>query len=161
MYYYLRDRYHNYQTWYKNNKSNFLLCHRNIFTLRKLWATCPRSESNNLKENIHSNRRKLNLVLFSSVQSVVFDSATPWTAACQASITDSQSLPKLMFIESVTPSNHLVLCHLLLLLPLIFSSIRVFSNESALCIRWPKNWRFSFSISPSSEYSELISFNPG
>ena len=74
------------------------------------------------------------------------------------SITNSQSLLKLMSIESVIPSNHLILCHPLLLLPSIFPSIRVFSNESALCIRWPKYWRFSFNISPSNEYPGLISF---
>ena len=86
--------------------------------------------------------------------------ATPWTAAGQASlsITISQSLLKLMSIVSVMPSNHLILCHPLLLLPSIFPRIRVFSNESVLCIRWPKYWSFSFSISPSSEYSGLISF---
>ena len=86
--------------------------------------------------------------------------ATPWTAACQASlsITNSQSLLKLMPIESVMPCNHLILCRPLLLLPLIFPSIRVFSNESVLCIRWPKYWCFSFNISPSNEYSGLISF---
>ena len=85
---------------------------------------------------------------------------TPWTTAHQASlsITDSQSLPKLMFIESVMPSNHLILCRLLLLLPSIFPSIRVFSNESALHIRYPKYWSFSFNISPSNEHSVLISF---
>ena len=83
---------------------------------------------------------------------------TPWTAACQASlsITNSQSLLKLMSIESVMPSNHLILCHPLLLLPSIFPSIRVFANESVLRIRWPKYWRFS--SSPSNEYSGLISF---
>ena len=86
--------------------------------------------------------------------------ATPWTAACQASlpITNSQSLLKLMSIESVMPSNHLVLCHPLFFLPSIFPSIRVFLNESVLRIRWPKYWSFSFSISPSKEYSGLISF---
>ena len=85
---------------------------------------------------------------------------TPWTAAHQASLffTVSRSLLKLMSIESVMPSNHLILCHSLLFLPSIFPSIRVFSNESALHIRWPKYWSFSFSISPSSEYSGLISF---
>ena len=83
---------------------------------------------------------------------------TPWTTACQASlsITNSLSLLKLMSIKSVMPSNHLILCHPLLLLPSIFPSIRVFSNESVLRIRWPKYW--SFSISPSNEYSGLISF---
>ena len=84
----------------------------------------------------------------------------PWTAACQASlsITNSRSLPKLMSIESGMPSNHLILCRPLLLLPSIFPSIRVFSNESVLCIRWPKYWSFSFNISPSNEHSGLISF---
>ena len=87
------------------------------------------------------------------------DSVTPWTAACQASlsITNSQSLHKFMSIESVMPSNHL-LCNPLLLLPSIFPSIRIFSNESVLHIRWPKYWSFSFSISPSNEYSGRISF---
>ena len=86
--------------------------------------------------------------------------ATPWTTACQPSlsITNSQSLPKLMSIESVMPSNHLILCHPLLLLPSIFPSIRILSNESALRIRWPKYWSFSFNISPSNEHSGLISF---
>ena len=86
--------------------------------------------------------------------------ATPWTAACQASlsITYSRSLIKLMSIESVIPSNHLILCCPLLLLPLSFPSISIFSNESVLRIRWPKYWSFSFNISPSSEYSGLISF---
>ena len=93
----------------------------------------------------------------SSVQSIshvrVF--ATPWTVACQA-ITNSQSLLKLTSIESVMPCNHLILCHPLFLLTSIFPRIRIFSNELALCIRWPKCWSFSFSTSPSSEYSGLI-----
>ena len=102
-------------------------------------------------------------VVFSSVQfshSVLSDSATPWTAALQAhlSITNSQSLSKLMSIESVMPSNHLILCFPLLLLPSILPSIRVFSNESTLRIRWPKYWSFSFSLSPSNEHLGLISF---
>ena len=86
--------------------------------------------------------------------------ATPWTTACQASlsITNSQSLPKLMSIESVMPSNHFILCRCLLLLPSIFPSNRIFSNESALCIRWPKYWSFSFNISPSNKHPGLISF---
>ena len=86
--------------------------------------------------------------------------AIPWTAARQASLStaNSQSLLKLMSIESVMPSNHLTLCHPLLLLPSIFPSIRVFSNGSVLLIRWPKYWSFSFSFSPSNEYSGLISF---
>ena len=84
----------------------------------------------------------------------------PWTAACQASlsITNSESLLKLMSTESVMPSNNLIHCHPLFLLPSIFPSIRVFSNESVLCIMWPKYWSFSFSISPSNEYSGLIIF---
>ena len=101
-------------------------------------------------------------IQFSSDQSLnpVWIFATPWNAAHQdsLSITNSQSLLKLMSIESVMPSNHLILCHPLLLLPSIFPSIRVFSNESALCIRWLRYWSFSFSISPSGEYSGLISF---
>ena len=99
---------------------------------------------------------------FSSIQllSSVWLFATPQTAACQAflSITNFWSLLKLMSIASVMPSNHLILCHPLLLLPSIFPSLRVFSNESVLHIRWPKYWSFSFSISPSNEYSGLISF---
>ena len=93
-------------------------------------------------------------------RSVVADSVTPWTAARQASlsITNSWSWLKLTSIKSVMPSNHLILCQPLLLLPSIFPSIRVFSKESVLCIRWPKSWSFSFSISPSNEYSGLISF---
>ena len=88
------------------------------------------------------------------------DSVIPWTTACQASLpfTIFWSLPKLMSLESVMPSNYLILCHPLLLLHSIFPSIRVFSNESVLCIWWPKYWSFSFSISPSNEYSGLISF---
>ena len=99
---------------------------------------------------------------FSSVQSLshVWLFATPWTTAHQASlsITNSQSLPKFMSIESVMPSNHLILCCSLVFLPLIFPSIRVFSNESALHIRWPKYWSFSCSIRPFSEHPGLISF---
>ena len=99
---------------------------------------------------------------FSSVQllSRVGLFVTPWIAARQASlsITNSRSLLELMSIESVMPSNHLILCHPLLLPPSIFPRIRVFSNESALRIRWPKYWSFSFRISPSNEYSGLISF---
>ena len=102
------------------------------------------------------------VLLFSLVQSVICVRlfATPWTAARQASlsITNTQSLLKLMSIKSVMPSNHLILCLPLLLLPLIFPSVRVFSKESILHIRWPKYWSFSFSISPSNEYSRLISF---
>ena len=109
-------------------------------------------------------------ILHSYVLSVQFSSdqslshvqlfVSPWTAACQASlsITNSQGLLKLMSIELVMPSNHLILCHPLLLPPSIFPSIRVFSSESVCCIRWPKYWSFSFSISPSNEIPGLISF---
>ena len=101
-------------------------------------------------------------IQFSSVQSLshVQLFVTPWTAAHQASlsITNSWLLLKLMSIKWVMPSNHLTLCHLVLLLPSIFPSIKVFSNESVLRIRWQKYWSFNFSISPSSEYSGLISF---
>ena len=104
----------------------------------------------------------LSLVTFSLVQLLrrVWLLLTPWTAARQASlsITNSQSILKLMSIEWVMPSNHLVLCCSLLLLPSIFPSIRVFSNESVFHIRWPNFWGFSFSISPSNDYSGLISF---
>ena len=97
-------------------------------------------------------------LLFS--HSVMFDSATPWTTACQASLsfTVSQSLLKRKSIELVMVSKYLILCRLLLLLPSVFPSIRVSSNESVLCLRWPKYWSFSFSISPSNKYSGLISF---
>ena len=103
----------------------------------------------------------LSSTLFSSVQSLshVWLFPTPWTAARQASlfITNSWSLLKLMSIKSVMPSNHLILCHPLLPFS-IFPSLRVFSNESTLCIKWPKYWSFNFNISPSNEYSGLISF---
>ena len=110
---------------------------------------------------MHSSR--LIEIIQTSVQfkrSVVSDSATPWTVARQASlsITNSRSLPKLMSIEPVMPSSHLILCRPLLLLPSIFPSIRVFSSESVLHIRWPEYWSFSFNISPSSKYSGLLSF---
>ena len=100
-------------------------------------------------------------VQFSSVQSLscVWLFAIPWIVACQAflSITNTQSLPKLMSIESVMPFSHLILCHSLLLLPSMFPSNRIFFNEPVLHIRWPKYWSFSFSICPSNEYSGLIS----
>ena len=111
-----------------------------------------------LRDNI-SNKPSIQ---FSSVQSLsrVRLFATPWIAAHQASlsITNSWSLSKHMSIESVMPSTHLILCHLLLLLPSVFPSIRVFSNESTLCIRWPKYWSFRFNISPSNEHPGLNSF---
>ena len=114
----------------------------------KLKDTCFLEES-------HDKPQFSSAQSFSHVQFFV----TPWTAACQASLSirNSLSLLKLMSIESVIPSNHLILCHPLLL-PSIFPSIRVFSNESALHIRWPKFWSFHFSISPSNEYSGLIPF---
>ena len=105
------------------------------------------------------------LIIMSSRSSVQLLSrvrlfVTSWTAACQASLSFSisQSLCKLMSIQSMMPSNHLILCHPLFLLPSIFPNIRVFSSKLVLCIRWPKYWSFSFSISPSNEYSGLISF---
>ena len=113
------------------------------------------------KKLIHLSCGHLDSLQFSSVQllSRVQLFATPWTAAHQASlsITNSRSLLKPISIESVVPSNHLILCHHLLLLPSIFPSISVFSNESVLCIRWPEYGSFSFNISPSNEYSGLIS----
>ena len=122
------------------------------------WSRCLEPVLSNQRSNCDEKS-------FSSPSSVQSHSrvllfATPWTAALQASlsITSSGSPPKPMSIESVMPSNHLVLCHPLLLPPSIFPSIRVFSNESVLCIRWQKYWSFSFSISPSNEYSGLISF---
>ena len=114
--------------------------------------------------NLMSNfeRKNVTAIWISSVQllSHVRLFATPWTAACRASlsITNSQSLLRLMSIESVMPSNNLILYHPLLLLPSIFPSIRLLSNQSAFHSRWPKYWSFSFSISPSNEYSGSISF---
>ena len=106
--------------------------------------------------------QEADMIQFSSVQSVshVLLVETPWNTACLASlsISNSWSVPKLISIELVMPSNHLILCRPLLLLPSIFPSIRVFSNESALRIRWPKYWSFSFNSSPSNEHSGLISF---
>ena len=124
----------------------------------QLHISSPRSK---LKKNLICNSiRKDKRLQFSSVWSLscVRFFVTSWTAARQASlsITNSQSLLKLMSIESVMPSKHLIFCHPLLLSS-IFPSIRVFSNESVLCIRWPKYWSFSFSITPSNEYSGLIS----
>ena len=127
-----------------------LLLSFNRNVLLEMWATKIRK------------RKKPKGWKFSSVQSLscVWLFVTPWTAARQASlsITDSQRLPKLMSIELVMPSSHLILCRPLLLPPSIFPSIRVISNESVLRIRWPKFWSFSLSISPSNDYSGLISF---
>ena len=119
------------------------------------------------KADLKPNIKKPKIMASSPIVFIVVQSlshvrlfATPWTTAHQAflSSTISQSLFKLMSIESVILSKHLILCHPLLLLPSIFSSIRVFSNKSALCIKWPKYWSFSFRISPSNDYSRLISF---
>ena len=114
-----------------------------------MYCLCARLSSIETKS-------KTSVQLLSCVQLFV----TPWTAAHQASLSiiNSQSLLKVMSIKLVMPSNHLILCRSLLLLPSFFPSIRVFSNESLLHIRWPKCWSFSFSISPSNEYSGLISF---
>ena len=130
--------------------------------LHVLSPTCHSSRCS-IWQNTHSCLSKSYLSLqFTSVQllSHVRLFATPWTTAHQVSlsITNSRSLPKLISIESVMPSNHLILSRPLLLLPSIFPSIRIFSNESVLCIRWPKYWSFSFNISPSTEHPELISF---
>ena len=124
--------------------------------------TCAASGLKHLKLGCYFNTQSTSTSQFSSVQplSRVQLFATPWTATPQASlsITISWSLPKLMSIKSMMPSNHLILCHTLFLLPSIFPSIRVFSNESVLHISCPKYWSFSFNISPSNEYSGLISF---
>ena len=113
-----------------------------------------------LTQEIKQETYKESAVSVQFSRSIVSDSGTPRTTARQASlsITNSWSLSKLMSIDSVMPSNHLILCHPLLLLPAIFPSIRVFSSESALRIRWPKYWRFSINISPSNEHPGLISF---
>ena len=113
------------------------------------------------KHKVHSHFwQPFESMLFSSVTQSCPTLVTPWTAACQASLsfTISGSLLKLVSIKSVMPSNHLILCHPILLLPSIFPTIRVFSNELVLHIRWPKYWNFSFSTSPSNEYSRRISF---
>ena len=125
---------------FHTHPENYLSCHPHV------------SETLNLGPSVQ----------FSSVQSLshVQLFVTPWTAAHQAplSFAISLSLLRLMSIESVMPSNHLILCHPLLLWPSIFPRIRIFSNESALCIRWPKYWSLNFNISPSNDYSGLISF---
>ena len=127
-----------------------------------MFSAVQQSELPHIYIYIHPPCSKLYSCIDHSVQSLssvqLFE--TLWTAACQASlsITDSWSLLKLRSIESVMPSNHLILCRPFLFLLSIFPSIRVFSNESALCIRWPKYWSFSFNISPSNEHSGLISF---
>ena len=130
------------------------------FTFLVSKSTSDSDRSHEIKRHLPLGRKAVTNLSSVQLLSRVRLFATPWTAAPQASlsITISRSLLKLMSIESVMPSNHLILCHPLLLLPSVFPSIRVFSNESVLHIRWPKYWSFSFSISPSSEYSGLISF---
>ena len=126
---------------------------------KRCYLSCPCKDGTS---NITWSQPVQNSFQLSSVQSLthVWLFVTPWTAARQASpsITNSRSLLKLISIKLVMPSKHLILCHPLLLLPSIFPSIRVFSNESVLHIKWPKYWSFSFSINPSNEYSEVISF---
>ena len=124
-----------------------------LFTITKIWGEKPVFIDRRMDKEV------VEYIVVQSLSRVQLF-ATPWTAAHQAplSITNSRSLPKLMSIESVMPSNHVILCHPLLLPPSIFPSIRVFSNESALHIRWPKYWSFSFSVSSFNEYSGLISF---
>ena len=147
------------------NLPNF--CHREkhfYYMIGKQICPLPLDGDTIFQRCFHSKHRtvqKLSQMDLFSVQSLsrVRLFATPWTAACQASLSLplSQSLFKLMSMESVMPSNHLFLCLFLLLLPSIFPSIRVFSSELPLCIRWPKYWSFSFSISAFNEYSGLIS----
>ena len=144
--------------WYWGSRINWIWVHRwlvNDYSSKVKYSRRKRFCLNDVKMEV-TERKML------SVQSIacVWLFVTPWTATHQASlyITNSLSLFKYMSMESVMPSNHLILCRPLLLLPSIFPSIRVFSNESALCIRWPKCWSFSFSISSPNEYSGLIFF---
>ena len=132
-------------------------------------VACPHSTGNR-SSHTYDLCASLSMYLFICLSSISFQFssvahlcqlfATPWTAACQASlsVTNSRSLLRLMSVELVMPSSHLILCHLLLLLPSIFPSIRVFSHESALHIRWPKYWSFSFKSSPTNEHPGLFSF---
>ena len=160
-----------------NSLANGTSCLHPRYSLANPWCHLEAASTKWYLERMDINSRKLTgtgaclfswvflssfLPITSSVQllSHVWLFATPWTTACQASlsITNSWSLPKLMSIESVMPSNHLILWCPLLLPPSIFPSIRIFSNESAVPIRWPKYWSFSFNISPSNEHPGLISF---
>ena len=127
-----------------------------VLTVAELLSTAPES----VQFCLWMEEENVGFVIVVQSQSRIRLFVTPWTAAHQASLssTISWSLLKLMSIESMTPSNHLILCRHLLLLPSVFPSIRVFSSESALHIKWPKYWSFSLSISPSSEYSGLTSF---
>ena len=144
-----------------NDRTNIIW----IFMRFRGYIKCKIHNKNYTDPPFSKKKKKSIWMQFSSVQLLSLSElfATLWTSALQASlsITNSWSLPKLLSIESVMPSNYLILCRPFLLLPSIFPSIRLFSNESALCIRWPKYWNFSFSISPSNAYSELISFRIG
>ena len=112
-----------------------------------------------LQSQIESDKKIFFLLQLSSVTQSCLTLCNPWTEACQASLSITQGTPKLISIESVMPSNHLIICHPFLLLPSIFPSIRMFSNELTPHIRWPEwSWSFSFSINPSNEYPGLISF---
>ena len=150
------------ELWWSSTESDTTKClhthMRSLFSAKE-HPTCQSTVSKNVGDTRPCGGYS---VQFSSFQSLsrVWLFATPWTAAHQASlsITNSQSLFKLTSIESVMPSNHLILCHPLLLLPSIFPRTRVFTNELVLHIRWPKYWSFTFNISPSNEYSGLISF---
>ena len=148
-----------------NSNHSYVILHKCL----GIWLPVSQNRPWELSPDMHTLLTVLNTILKRSKSfigllqfscSVMSDSATPWTAAHQASlsITNSQSLLKLISIELVMPSNHLILCHPLLLLPPITPSIRVFSNESTLHMRWPKYWSFSFSSSPSNEHPGLISF---
>ena len=150
----------------KNNCNIYRWYHSNGRKQRETKEPLEESERREWKKaGLKFNIQKTKIVASCPISSVqllsrVWPFATPWTIAHQASlsITNSWSLPRLMSIESVMPSNHLILCRPLLLLPSIFPNIRVFSNESALHMRWPKCWSFSFSISPSNEHPGLFSF---
>ena len=133
-------------------RNNNIIKPKTFFCLRKLNAV------HRPKQICFYSREFICFFFFSPYHVQIF--VTPWTAAHQASLSlnNSQCLPKFMVIASMIPSSHLILCHPLLLLPSVFPSIRIFSSESVLRIRWPKYWSFSFSISPSSEHSELIIF---
>ena len=139
--------------WYFDFSQNWLQC--SVLLVALIWVLWKDIPAVSLPSNLPCDR-----VLVVQSLSHVRHTATPWTAAYQASLsfTVSQSLLKFMSIKSVMLSNHLILCHSLLFLPSVFPSIRVFSSESTLCLRWPKYWSFSFSINLSNEYSWLISF---
>ena len=151
-----------------NNNSSYGINRWNIFLENTLYRTKDWDMSVVSLTSAISNLSMVQWFVFHSILTFSSDQllscvqlfVTPWIAASPASlsITNSQSLLKLMSVKSVMPSNHLILCHPFLLLPSVFPSIKVFSNESVLYIRWPKYWSFSFSISHSNEYSRLISF---